>query len=222
MFYTRCVAAVLVGWVLAAPARAVVAGQVDDFEAGTIESWSNGASNPNPATNVGTGGPAGANDNFMRVFANGGTAGGRLVVFNSAQWAGDYFDAGVQAVQMQVNNTGQSDLVLRLIFVGQGQNLTTLSPINVPAGSGWNTVSFSLDPSNLTGGSVDAVLGNVLELNLLHSPNAVLVRTLTPPIVGQLGVDNITAVVPEPGMMSLAVAGFAGLMRRGARRRARS
>src|SRR4051794_2823574 len=137
-----------VGFLVAAeatPARAaIVRGQVDDFEDGILGGWQNGGNtNPNPAANVASGGPAGATDNFMRITADGSGAGGKLVAFNTAQWAGDYLGVGVDAIRMQLNNTGATGLSVRLILADgvDGQSLTTSSPVNVPAGSGWVTAS---------------------------------------------------------------------------------
>jgi hypothetical protein len=54
----------------AMPMRAVATvtqGQVDDFEDGTLVNWHMGPNNPVPESNVASGGPAGANDNYMRL-----------------------------------------------------------------------------------------------------------------------------------------------------------
>jgi hypothetical protein len=191
----------------AAPAFAIVAGQIDDFEDGTLRSWAAGGfANPNGPTNVGTGGPTGVGDNFLRLTSNGGSAGGKLVVFNTSQWAGNYNAANIGSIQLQVNNVGNTALVLRLVLENAvaGQSLGTVTGVNVPAGSGWMNVSFPLSAGNLSGGTLSTVLGNVTELNLVHAPNLVLDRQQSPNIVAQLGVDNIRAVaVPEPGTLAL-------------------
>ena len=64
----------------------IVVGQIDDFEDGTLMNWGGGA---NPV-NIPTGGPAGANDNYLQITADrpSGTA-SRLAVFNDFQWSGD-------------------------------------------------------------------------------------------------------------------------------------
>lgn len=67
----------------------VTAGQVDDFEDGTVQGWMEGAISPNPPTNIATGGPAGAGDNFLQnisVIPVSGTVGRRMAMFNTAQW----------------------------------------------------------------------------------------------------------------------------------------
>jgi hypothetical protein len=202
---------------LAAPATAaVLLGQVDDFEDGTLQSWEAGSQNPYGPTNIASGGPSGAGDGYLRLASDGFGTGGRLVAFNSGQWKGDYIDAGVSAIRMQVNNSGETNLVLRLILVGAG-SLTTVSPVEVAAGSGWNTVSFSLASANLTGSPYDGVMSNVTELDLVHSPAVVGHRTGAPNITAQLGIDNVTAV-PEPATVVLAALGFAAVMCRAARK----
>ena len=206
---------------------AIVAGQIDTFEdaLNPTLNWSNGASNLTPADRL-DGGPGGAGDHYMRLRSSGSGAGGRLVVFNSQQWAGDYLDAGVSAIQMQVNNSGATNLSLRLLLIdfANGQSMTSAAAVNVPSGSGWTTISFPLAPDHLTGGDYATTMANVGELNLLHSPAEppVLSRQLTPPIVATLGVDNITAVaVPEPAAGAVVALGCVDMMSRGGRRRAR-
>jgi hypothetical protein len=204
----RCAAAVLaVALSLLAPAvcSAVIVGQIDDFEDGTIQDWGSGGSNPNGPANVATGGPTGAEDNFLRITANGSGSGGKLVAFCTDQWAGDYIAAGVNSIQMQVKNLGATNLVLRLIFENEtaGQSLGTISPVNLPAGSNWTTVSFSLASGNLTGGTYATVMGNVTTFDIAHGPSPISTRSSSPNIVAQLGVDNVTAV-PEPTTLMLA------------------
>ena len=217
-------AAAAIGLVLAAhagpAAGALIVAQQDDFEDGTRQGWDNGGiSNPNPAANVSTGGPAGANDNYLQVSSSGSFgAGGKLVVFNGQQWAGDY--GGVDAIEMDVNNLGPTALTLRLIVTGPSGALGSVTPVSVPSGSGWTTVSFPFTPANFSGGSFDSVMANVTELNLVHSPSVITARSQSPNIAAQLGVDNITAVVPEPaGAVGVVAAVAAATMSRRGRRR---
>ena len=205
---------------LALPAEAViVVGETDDFENGTLQGWQAGVANPNGPANVGSGGPGGAGDNFLRLTSKGlPGAGGKLVVFNSNQWAGDYLGAGVTSIRMQVNNLGATDLVLRLILEGGPGSLTTVDPVSVPAGSGWETVSFSLASTNLAGASFDAVMDHVTSLDLVHSPNSISARSLAPDIAAVLGVDNVTAI-PEPSALLLTAIGLAALVCSAGRRR---
>jgi hypothetical protein len=201
---------------------AVVVGQVDDFEDGTTQDWQSGASNPNGPVNVATGGPAGAGDSFLRLTSNGSGSGGKLAAFCIDQWAGDYLTENVNSIQMQVKNLGATNLVLRLILENEAnsQNLGTISPVNLPAGSDWTTVSFSLAAGNLTGGNYATVMSNVTTFDIAHGPSPISVRSSSPNIVAQLGIDNITAV-PEPNAIALAVAALAMTVASAGRRRAK-
>jgi hypothetical protein len=97
-------------------------------------------------------------------------------------------------------------------------------PIIVPGGSDWDTIGFNVSPSALTaflGTSVSA-LSNATELRIFHSVAPAFVPGQIPPIVGNLGVDNITAAaasVPEPATWTLLSMGLLyGLSRRRIRR----
>jgi hypothetical protein len=170
-------------------------------------------------TNVATGGPEGADDNYLQLTALGGAAAGsRLSVIQfMGDWAGDYTAAGVTRITMQVNNLGTTDLSLRILLAdptaGPPVNQAISSnPIEVPAGSGWTEIAFDVAPGDLTAllGTVELALSGATELRLFHSPTAVFPG---PEIVAQLGVDDIRAV-PEPGVALLLGAGLAVLAAR--------
>jgi hypothetical protein len=214
---------------MAAPAVAVSIGLSDTFEDGTTQGWTANplgmGSHPAPPENIDSGGPEGATDNYLQINAFGGQgAGSHLTALNSAQWAGDYLSAGITAIKMDVINLGTTDLFLRLMFedptVGPPQNIAFSSdPVVLSAGGGWTPVIFSTRPSQLTAGLGDILtaLSNTTFLRLFHSMNDNFPNPINPidPVVGQLGVDNITAV-PEPATVLLFVGGLAacGLGRR--------
>lgn len=213
-----CLAAV--GCLLAggASAGAVVYGQVDDFQDGSTQGWGVPGSHPSPPHNEG-GGMMGAGDRFLVLDALGGFgAGSKLVVLSDGHWGGDYTAAGVTRIYMNALNMGNTDLMLRLVFEdpngGPPDNIavSTLG-VSVDAGTGWQQIFFDVTASDLTAlqGTAEAALSGATLIRLMHNPDA----TFPPPaIVGQLGVDNITAV-PEPmtlGALSLGV--FALLRKR--------
>lgn len=182
----------------------VVVGQTDTFEDGTTQGWQInllGLGAP-PAEalpqNVPSGGPNGIDDAYLRLTSTGTPGGGgRLTAINMVQWAGDYLNSGVQAIRMDVNNFGTSDLFLRLLFAdpitGPPQNQAfSTDPIFVPGGSGWMSILFPINPDDFTValGSVESALGNATELRLYHSPAA---EFPGPMITAQLGVDNVEA-----------------------------
>ncbi len=179
----------------AAPLSAtIMPGQVDGFDGGLSGWQAGGFTNPNRPDIQTTGAIDGP---YMRLRSNGSFgAGGKLVVFNTDQWTGNYLTADLSGIQMQVNNLGTTSLALRLIFNDQahGQTLTTKAPINLAPGSGWSTITFPLDQSNLMGGTFNTVMASVTEFNLVHSPTIISTRSGAPNISAILGVDNITAV----------------------------
>jgi hypothetical protein len=226
------VAPVLLVFALALTARSATAapivGQIDNFEDGTTQGWMTallGSPNPAPPTNIATGGPAGLNDNYLRLVSLGGSgAGSRLTAANGAQWAGNYIAAGVTGFRMDVNNFSNTNLFLRLAF----ENPTAGPPTDIafstnaillPAGSGWMSVFFPITGGALTAGlgSVNAALSNTTILRLYNSqppgfPNPMFP---IPAVVAQLGVDNIQVqAVPEPGTLLLLAGGLAVLRRR--------
>ena len=208
-----------------AASAAPILGQVDTFEDGSTAGWSAGGPHPAPPANVATGGPAGADDNYLQLTAVGGSVpGGRLSAFNSAQWAGDYLAAGITAIAMDLRNDGPDDVVLRLLLAGPfgptgPENVAvTADAATLPAGSGWVSVTFSLLPSDLEVllGTAAGALTQASELRLFHNPDPFFggPPQSSPPVVAVVGVDNVTAV-PEPGsLLLLGVATAWGAARR--------
>jgi hypothetical protein len=171
-------------------AAAVSLPQRDDFQDGTTQGWTSGGFNPNPPTWVADGGPEGAGDGFLLVEGNGlPTAGGNLVAFNTAQWAGDYVAAGVTAIRANLRNLGPNDLVIRLLFESPGGGLVTAAAASLPAGGEWTSAVWPLD---LADPDAALALSDVTKLRILHAP------TPDPddidPVDGLLGVDDVTAL----------------------------
>ena len=171
----------------------VTAGQVDDFEDGTTQAWVEGGSSPNPPTNITTGGPAGANDNFLQdISAGGGGAGSRMVFYNQTQWAGDYTTQGIIAIKMHVK-VETNNLNIRIAFDGGGGRFCTTTPINITAGSGWNFVIIPISMSDFT-----SVGGSNIEDTLLDVNTVRILSSATPAWIGDsvaatMEVDNIEA-----------------------------
>ena len=195
-----------------APAFAVSFGMTDTFAGVSTNGWSTGAASPLPPVAQAGGGPAGAADDFLLLSATGSPgAGGRLVAFSGAQWAGNYLQAGVAAITLDVNNLGSTSLALRLVLEGSLGTAVTQDVVLLPAAGGWQHASFSL------AGAGAAVLGDVLRYRLIHNPDA---TTLGPVVLASLGIDNVSAV-PEPGPAPLLAAGLAVLGLLGLRRQRR-
>ena len=196
------VLAVLAVLHLGAPVHAIAVGEVDAFSLG-LEGWDQGQASPALGW-VPNGGPDGSP--YLRVVADGSASQGRIVVFNQTPaWTGDYLAAGVTSVTMSLNNLGATDLNMRVALgtssapMSGGSWLSSTTPINLPAGSGWMSVEFPLGPAAMTlvngGGPYEFIMQNVVTLRLLHATAPNSIGNL---LTGSLGVDNITAVGASP------------------------
>jgi len=227
----------LICFVCALPLCAATIGQVDDFEDGTTQGWqinSLGQGAPPLAvlpTNEITGGPAGANDNFLKLNSTGGSgSGSRLVVNNLfAQWSGNYAALGLTAIAMDLQNLGATDLAIRLMLEnpdgGPPTDVAITDAFALPSGGGWTHVQYDLSPGALTAvlGDVNALLANVTGLRIYHSAT---VDFPGAPLSAALGVDNITALggqepVPEPATVLFVAGGLAAAIVRRSRMRPR-
>ena len=210
-------AAVAAAAVLLAPAAGpaqVALNQVDTFEGGTTQGWTQGAGAPVGSLVVATGGPAGPADHFLQVTARGGFgAGSRLTTFNQAQWTGDYNAAGVTMIELDFRapTSNPQALSMRIGFrdaIGSGY---VSNAFTVPADGVWRHAVFHLTNAEFTpvGGpsaSLSDFLSSVPEMRILHATAPTL--NGGDPIAAVVGIDNIKASftpVPEPASV-LAVA----------------
>jgi hypothetical protein len=204
LFGAAATAAAVALLIAAAPARATpVLNQVNDFEAGTTQGWTNGpAADP---TNVNTGGPAGANDNFLRITSRGGGgSGSRLASYNrSSQWVGNYNTPGVTGVEMDLKNFGTGPLVMRLgLQETAGTRLVSTVPFNLPADGLWHHATFRFGAADLTRMGqtpLTTAFTRINELRIIHSTG---VDFMGDALTTSVGVDNVRAI-PEPGAACL-------------------
>jgi hypothetical protein len=204
------------------PASALVFGQIDNFEDGTTMGWANGV--PGALVNINTGGPAGANDNYLQLTADGVGQGGRLTTFNLQQWLGNYVGQGVTTIEIDLRNQGSVNLSIRLAFKSQNQPNAPgyLSlPVLLPIGSGWQHFSISLTAANLIpiGGPAaynTFFSSGVGDARIIHEVGATTLNGDF--IVGQVGIDNIHAV-PEPASATLVIGSLLALVARRCRSR---
>jgi len=180
---------------------AVEVGQIDDFEGGSTQGWRKGSVSANQPANIGTGGPSGANDNYLQTISTGGVgADSKQVIFNTAQWGGDYLAAGVTEIAMHFRNAGTTTLHMRIALEGGGVGgswFSSTQAIQVPADSIWHEASFSISESDLTRvpgtgtQTFAAALSNVTEMRILTSQSGPDFRGDS--VVSTLGVDDIEA-----------------------------
>ena len=198
--------------------RAVTVGQIDTFQDGTTNNWTNGHPTiGTPPINIGTGGPAGAADKFLEVRASGSGSDGRLTTFNRTQWVGNYIAAGVTEIDIDLENLGSVTLSIRLAFrantfMGAPGYLST-TPISLAPNSGWQHASFLIASSSLT------AVGGPAAFTTFFTAGPAEVRIINEAgttdlegdfVTSQLGIDNIHAV-PEPSTTVLVVSA-AGLL----------
>lgn len=165
----------------------VTLNQVDSFQDGTTMFWSGGSS----PTNVATGGPAGPGDRYLQITSTGSN----LATFNLSRWDGNYPSIGIDRVEADVRNTGSNPLVIRLVlFSVSGDRWSSNTGVTLPAGSGWVHVGFNLAEANFTrtlgSGTWGAAISGVERAMFRHEPTISANGT---PVVGQLGLDNISA-----------------------------
>ncbi len=188
---------VLLGCVLAAAgvAAAVEPGQVDDFEDGTVMNWVEGFISPNPPVNIPTGGPMGDGDAYLENVSDGGSlSGGRMVMFNNAQWTGDYNALGYPpAIRAHMANLGNDILLMRVALEGaNGARYASSNWTLIDTDGIWYEVVFAISDSSMTlvegSGSLASTLDDIVETRILSS--------FSPSWQGDriqavLGVDNI-------------------------------
>ena len=182
-----------------AASGSVTFGQLDSFQDGTTMGWREGLPSPNAPENV-PGGPGGEADRFLRnVSSTADTAGSRIVMFNEAQWVGDYNAAGVTRIDALMANFGTTPLHMRVaVQSGGGTRFASRDAVVLQPGEGWRRVSFDLTSAAMdrAGGfgpdTLEATLSNVRTMRLLSSEAG-------PAWIGDaldatLGVDDLRAL----------------------------
>ena len=205
LVYTFCLSLFLVS-LQTITAHALVLNQVDDFQSFTLENWGGGTGIGGTAPVVVlSGGPSGVGDAYLQA----GATVGKLGTTNSIQWKGDYLTAGVNAIQMDLNNAGPDPVEMRIMLVDRfgtsGGSFTSTNAIMLPASSGWQTVEFGLTAADLSyvgiqgnpiGGT--GVLADTLAIQdrllLRHDSGTASAPGIASLVSATLGIDNITAL----------------------------
>lgn len=194
---------VILAAMLAVPCTgfAIDVGQIDDFENGSTQGWRKGPRSNMPPTNIATGGPSGQSDNYLQTVSTGGAgADSRLAIFNTAQWTGDYLAAGITEITVQLRNSGNTVLHMRIVLdggTGASSWYGSSQAYQLPADNNWHVASFSVSESALTlvpgTGSQPfaAVLSNVTELRIVSNQSGPDFRGDS--VAVTLGIDDVEA-----------------------------
>jgi len=198
---------IVCGFLALPNARAGVAlGQIDTFQDGTTDNWANGGTQPIIVPN---GGPDGAGDDFLEVTADGSGENGKLTVFNTSQWLGDYVDQGIDEISMDLENLGSVTLNIRIAFKSTTSGGTVpgylSEAVSLPADDQWHDEIFQLTAATMIPIDSPAAFNTFFddgeaEIRIINETGAANLDG--DPVVSQLGVDNIQAL-PEPAITSL-------------------
>lgn len=196
-----------------APMQAnVQVGQLDDFETGT-QGWSNSAGNVSQIDSSGS--PSG--ENHLSLISSGSGRGGKMLMWNTDHWTGDFLANGVSGLEFWADNRGplNSSIPLRLAVYGSGGwFVSPAMPVDNRSATvdEWIRLEYSLAAQDLiwaAGGSgvVDDTMGNVWRLSLLAASG--LPPTGREPFVlqgdefvGDLRIDRLVAV-PEASRFAM-------------------
>lgn len=193
--------------------QAVVLSQLETFD--TAATWTSGAVNPSPPAIVADFGPMGGGDFALLVSSGTGSMeGSRLVTYDESSWTGDYLNAGVHTLRMDLRNNSLTSTTIRVAVLGPGGWWATPG-VALPSFV-WTRADYLLTPDDLlpvNAGSTDAqaTLGDVTQIRILHSTSA---NFRADPGQRSLLIDNIEAV-PEPDLpVFLALGGLVWCCRR--------
>jgi hypothetical protein len=177
-------------------------GQIDTFEDGSTQGWGAGANDPNPPSNQ-LGGPAGVGDHYLQSVSTGvGTAGSKQIMFNGAQWAGNFLSAHVTRLTADMENLGDTPLNMRVALEGQ-TDYVSANPVLIPPHTSWQRVTFDLSSASMIDTLIpfgdmtplSTVLSQVFEVRILSKAQLNAAdpgdNTKGETIASTLGMDNL-------------------------------
>ena len=170
-------------------------GLINDFEDGSLSGWRKGNANNNPNI-IESGGPGGVDDAFLRLISDGSQSGGKWIIYNTTNdWTGDWIEAGVVSLQMNVRNNSNMEVTMRLALGTANSQMNNgaifSSGVAVPANSDWVTIEIPVKADDFSGGNANNTLSNVGVLRILHNNNP---SWNGANVVASIDIDNITAI----------------------------
>ena len=177
---------------------AQVVGQIDDFEDATTQGWREGGASGNPPTNA-LGGPDGVDDNYLSDDSDGSAfAGGKMAVFNTAQWTGDFMTPGITRIRAHARAVAGPTLNLRVGFQsGFRQLFVSSTAISVPNDGNWHEVTFPIESTDLSMVEGTSTYSQVMSaVNQMRFISRASLGWAGDQIVATMGLDNIQAMRP--------------------------
>ena len=138
-------------------------------------------------------------DRYLQLLSFGGfSADSKMIMFNTAQWTGNYNTAGVNRITAQMANFGTTILYMRIAFRSSTGNLFGSSTAAMlPADGVWRAVTFDLTESGMTNISgtqtMAEALNSISEMRILSAIGGPAFNGDT--MAGALGLDNLRAEV---------------------------
>jgi len=202
-------------------------GQLDDFQDNTTQGWFEGGASPNPPVNVPNAGPLGAGDNCLSNASTGtGGPGGKMIMRNTSQWAGDYSTNAIIAIKFDARAL-TNDLDFRVAMNGAGGPISSSNFVTVTAGGPWTTVVIPIAVGDMqvvntttqgNGFDVAATLGSASEFRILSNPvpsyegefvNATMeidnIEATTTLSISDFGISNEFSISPNPSTSKLNI-----------------
>jgi hypothetical protein len=142
-----------------------------------------------------------------------------MACYNTTQWSGNFTSAGVGSIGVDFRDSGNTDLVMRLVFFSADTSTQWVSnaTASLAAGSSWQHFTFTVDPAlftQVTGTtSFASTISSANRMMFRHDPGSPSSTGVT--MAGSLGVDNVHAnPVPEPATLLVIGAGLAAILKR--------
>ena len=190
---------------LPAPCRAVSGSQFDNFSGGALHGWGFSTS-ATPVGNVAENGPSANDAGIGALHMDTNLHGnGKLVVINNSAWTGDWTNAGIARIAMDVKNPNAFAMSMHIGIAGSGGanplgDVHVTPGIAVAADNAWHVLTFDVlaaDFTSISGSSTTAALADVTQMRVFHNPSN---GVFTGANGGAFLLDNIRVVVPSlPG-----------------------
>ncbi len=184
------------------PCRAVSSAQFDNFGGGALHGWGYSTAST-PVGNVAENGPSAIDAGVGALLMDTNLYGnGKLVVTNTTAWTGDWTNAGIAQIAMDVRNPNAFGLSMHIGIAGPGGagalgDVHVTPSISVAADNEWHVLTFDVLAANftsITSTNIVAALAAVTQMRIFHNPSN---GVFTGANGGEFLLDNIRVVAPS-------------------------